>query len=136
MQIGPRSAVHLRQVVRLHEGTGSEPRRFHRKGQFAHRAADQARLLVRPLSEALPVGLTRGILDGAVRSAGPCASGSAADGGVAHLTTVRSGFPFSTTYVASSAPLPLPTFLTQWIAPAGTKRTSPALYVSGGLLSI
>ena len=44
-----------------------------------------------------------------------------------HLTTVRSGFPFSTIYVASSAPLPLPTFFAVWIAPAGTNKTSPAL---------
>ncbi len=31
----------------------------------------------------------------------------------------RRGFPFSTTYVASSAALPLPTFFTAWIASAG-----------------
>ena len=40
-----------------------------------------------------------------------------------HLAGVRSGFPFSTPYVASSAALPLPAFLTAWIAPAGTVKT-------------
>jgi hypothetical protein len=38
-----------------------------------------------------------------------------------------SGLPFSTTYVASSAPLPLPMFFAEWIVPAGTNNTSPAL---------
>ena len=50
-----------------------------------------------------------------------------------HFTNVMSGLPFSTTYVASSAPLPLPTFLAVWIVPAVTNRTSPALTVTGGL---
>lgn len=45
----------------------------------------------------------------------------------AHFTSVIRGFPFSTTYVASSAPFPPPTFFTEWIAPAGTNKTSPAL---------
>ena len=54
----------------------------------------------------------------------------------AHLTTTRSGFPFSTIYVASSAPLPLPTFFAAWIVPAGMNKTSPALSVTGGLPSI
>ena len=31
-----------------------------------------------------------------------------------HLAISTSGFPFSTTYVASSAPLPLPTFFAAW----------------------
>jgi len=42
-----------------------------------------------------------------------------------------SGFPFSTMYVASSAARPVPTFLAEWIVPAGMKRTSPALTVTG-----
>src|SRR5215207_3754009 len=50
----------------------------------------------------------------------------------AHSAGTTSGFPFSTTYVASSAPLPLPTFFTAWITPAGMNRTSPALSVTGG----
>jgi hypothetical protein len=33
----------------------------------------------------------------------------------AHLTSSTSGFPFSTTYVPSSAALPLPTFFAAWI---------------------
>jgi hypothetical protein len=37
-----------------------------------------------------------------------------------------SGLPFSATYVASSAALPLPTFITAWIASAGMNTTSPA----------
>jgi hypothetical protein len=32
-------------------------------------------------------------------------------------------FPFSTTYVASSAPLPAPTFFALWIVPAGMNKT-------------
>src|SRR5829696_10540703 len=50
----------------------------------------------------------------------------------AHSTSTMSGFPFSTTYVASSAPLAVPTFFTAWIVSAGTKKTSPALSVVGG----
>jgi hypothetical protein len=50
---------------------------------------------------------------------------------IAHPASVSSGLPFSTTYVASSAALPLPTFLTAWITPAGTVRASPALNVFG-----
>src|SRR5262245_15865698 len=42
---------------------------------------------------------------------------------------------FSTMYVASSAPLPLPTFFAAWIVPAGMNKTSPALSVTGGLPS-
>src|SRR6266511_817912 len=58
-------------------------------------------------------------------------------GGVGtHSTRVRSGFSFSTTYVVSSAALLLPAFLTAWIVPAGTSKTSPALSVVGGLPSI
>src|SRR5215470_2715517 len=53
----------------------------------------------------------------------------------AHSTTARSGFPFSTTYVASSAPRPVPTFFAEWIVPYGMNRTSPALSVTGGLPS-
>src|SRR5262245_49673575 len=53
----------------------------------------------------------------------------------AHLTSSTSGFPFSTIYVASSAPLPLPTFFAAWIVPAGMNKTSPALSVTGGLPS-
>ena len=53
----------------------------------------------------------------------------------AHLTGTTSGFPFSTIYVASSAALPLPTFFTAWIVPAGMNKTSPALSVTGGLPS-
>jgi hypothetical protein len=51
------------------------------------------------------------------------------------LTSVRSGFPFSTIYVASSAPFRLPTFFAAWIAPAGMKRTSPGLSVTDGFPS-
>ena len=53
----------------------------------------------------------------------------------AHSTSTTSGFPFSTTYVASSAALAVPTFFTAWIVSAGTKKTSPALSVVGGLPS-
>ena len=52
-----------------------------------------------------------------------------------HLTITTSGFPFSTTYVASSTPGPLPTFFAAWIVPAGMNKTSPALSVAGGLPS-
>jgi hypothetical protein len=50
-----------------------------------------------------------------------------------HSTTTRNGFPFSTTYVASSAALPLPTFRTAWTVSAATSKTSPASSVVGGL---
>jgi hypothetical protein len=50
-------------------------------------------------------------------------------------TSSRSGFPFSTIYVASSAALLLPTFFAAWIVPAGMNKTSPALSVTGGLPS-
>src|SRR5262245_27501485 len=53
----------------------------------------------------------------------------------AQSTSVMSGFPFSTTYVASSAPRPVPTFFAEWIVPAGMNSTSPALSVTGGLPS-
>src|SRR5918995_5690121 len=53
----------------------------------------------------------------------------------AHSTSTTSGFPFSTTYVASSAALVVPTFLTAWIVSAGMNRTSPALSVVDGLPS-
>ena len=53
-----------------------------------------------------------------------------------HSTSVMSGFPFSTTYVASSAASPSPTFLTAWTASAGTINASPALTVLGGSPSI
>src|SRR5215211_5808584 len=43
----------------------------------------------------------------------------------AHSTSTMSGFPFSTTYVASSAALPVPTFFTAWIVSAGTKKPRP-----------
>src|SRR3954466_13840771 len=36
---------------------------------------------------------------------------------------MTSGFPFSTRYVASSAPFPLPTFFAEWIVPAGLNST-------------
>src|SRR5499426_76287 len=51
------------------------------------------------------------------------------------LTSVRSGLPFSTIYVASSAALTLPTFRAAWIVSAGMNKTSPALSVTGGLPS-
>src|SRR5262245_2161272 len=54
----------------------------------------------------------------------------------AHSTTTRNGFPFSTTYVASSAALPVPTFLTAWTVSAGTIRAPPASNVFGGSPSI
>ena len=53
----------------------------------------------------------------------------------AHLTSTTSGFPVATTYVASSAALPLSTFLAAWTVPAGMNKTSPALSVTGGLPS-
>src|SRR6266446_310518 len=46
--------------------------------------------------------------------------------GSAHLTSVTSGLPFSTTYVPSSAAFTLPTFFAAWIVPAGMNKTSPA----------
>ena len=52
-----------------------------------------------------------------------------------HVAGTTSGFPFSATYVASSAALPLPMFFTAWIASAGMNNTSPALTVAGGSLS-
>ena len=56
-----------------------------------------------------------------------------AHGAAAHFTITSAGFPFSSTYVASSAGLPRPTFLAAWTVRAGTNRTSPALSVTGGL---
>src|SRR5262245_28152330 len=53
-----------------------------------------------------------------------------------HLTIVIKGFPFSTIYVASSLPLMLPTFFTEWIVSAGTNKTSPGLTVCVGWPSI
>ena len=50
----------------------------------------------------------------------------------AHLARTTSGLPFSTIYVASSAPLPLPTFFAEGTTPAGINKTSPALSVTGG----
>lgn len=47
-----------------------------------------------------------------------------------------SGFPFSTMYVASSAPLTVPAFFAAWIVPAGMNKTSPGPSVIGGLPSI
>jgi len=41
----------------------------------------------------------------------------------AHLTITTSGLPFSTMYVPSSAPLPLPTFFAEWTVPAGMNKT-------------
>src|SRR5262245_66348918 len=55
--------------------------------------------------------------------------------GRCHWTTVMSGLPFSTMYVASSAARPVPTFLAEWTVPGGMNRTSPALRVTGGLPS-
>src|SRR5262249_57660250 len=49
----------------------------------------------------------------------------------AHSASEMTGFPFLTTYVASSA-LPLPTSRTARTAPAGAVRTSLALPVLGG----
>src|SRR5262249_28935845 len=49
-----------------------------------------------------------------------------------HSASTMNGFPFSTTYVASSAAGPLPTFLTEWTVSAGTISASPAAYVFGG----
>ena len=51
---------------------------------------------------------------------------------VAYSASTMNGLPFSTTYVASSAAVPLPTFLTEWTVSAGTIKASPALYVFGG----
>jgi hypothetical protein len=84
-----------------------------------------------PLNEDEPISISMrrsGILpscDLRTRSAKPSA----------HLANVRSGFPFSTIYVASSAPIPLPTFFAEWMVPAGMNNTSPALSVTGGLPS-
>jgi hypothetical protein len=55
--------------------------------------------------------------------------------GGAHSPIVMSGLPFSTTYVASYAASPLPTFFTAWIALAATVKASPAVTVVG-MLSI
>src|SRR5687767_13722659 len=52
-----------------------------------------------------------------------------------HLTKTVSCLPFSTIYVASSAPVPVPTFFAEWIVLAGMKRTSPALSVTGAFPS-
>lgn len=52
-----------------------------------------------------------------------------------HRPSWTSGLPFSTIYVASSAALLAPTFFAEWIVPAGMKRTSPALSVTGGFPS-
>src|SRR5262249_1049607 len=41
------------------------------------------------------------------------------------------GLPFSTTYVASPAAFPIPTFRTECTVSAGTIRASPALTVTG-----
>ena len=49
---------------------------------------------------------------------------------ISYFTTVISGCPFSAKYVASSAPLPLPMFFTEWTVPAGTNKTSPGLTVT------
>ena len=49
--------------------------------------------------------------------------------GGAHSASAMTGFPFSTTYVASSDAVMLPTFRTAWTAPAGTVNASPALHV-------
>src|SRR5947207_3074833 len=51
--------------------------------------------------------------------------------GATYLTNVISGFPFSTTYVASSAPLSLPMFVAVCGVPAGTNKASPAFTLSG-----
>ena len=53
--------------------------------------------------------------------------GSATTSLDAHLASTTSGFPFSTIYVASSEPLPLPTFFAPCFTPAGMNKTSPAL---------
>jgi hypothetical protein len=57
-------------------------------------------------------------------------------GASAHSVSVRSGLPFSTTQVASSAALPLSTFLTAWIVPTGKVRAPPAWNVLGACPSI
>ena len=57
----------------------------------------------------------------------------AAPGGAgAHSASAMTGFPFSTTYAASSDAVMLPTFRTAWTAPAGTVNASPALHVLAG----
>jgi len=50
----------------------------------------------------------------------------------AHSASAMTGFPFSTTYAASSDAVMLPTFRTAWTAPAGTVNASPALHVLAG----
>ena len=52
-----------------------------------------------------------------------------------HLAITTRGFPFSTIYVASSEPLPLPTFFAPCFTPAGMNRTSPALSLTAPLPS-
>jgi hypothetical protein len=54
----------------------------------------------------------------------------------AHSASSITGFPFSTTYVASSDALPLPAFRTAWTTPAGTVKASPALHILVGWPSI
>src|SRR6478752_10405901 len=52
-----------------------------------------------------------------------------------NLASSRSGLPFSTTYVASSAALTLSGFVAERTVPYGMNRTSPASSVTGGLPS-
>src|ERR1700745_2159285 len=57
-------------------------------------------------------------------------------GGHAYSASAMTGFPLSTTYVASSAALPRPTLRTAWTALAGTVRAAPARHVFAGWPSI
>src|SRR6188474_532645 len=85
-------------------------------------AADERDLDVGPPAE-LPVEMASGgeASDSAAQNEDPRG----------HGTITTRGFPLSTTYVASSAPLSLPTFLAEWTVRAGMKRTSPARSVTG-----
>lgn len=56
---------------------------------------------------------------------------SAHTGDEAQSTLVRSGLPFSTTYVASSTATPSPTLRAWWWTPYGTVSASPTLHTIG-----
>src|SRR6266542_1961335 len=105
---------------------------------LGHRGTSASSRMAQPPAFPLPAPANTPPLDGWVEiGAYPGESRILVTGGAGtHSTRVRSGFPFSTTYVASSAALPLPAFLTAGIVPAGTSKTSPALSVVGGLPSI
>jgi hypothetical protein len=116
-----------------HTGAGLEEERAEEKEVVA---ADERDLDIGQAGE-LPVEVTGGgeAADPAAENDDPGARRGRAGLGSDPLTISTSGFPLSTTYVASSAPLSLPTFLAAWMVPPGMNRTSPALSVTVGLPS-